>query len=168
MRRPYWQTLLAAVVFLRAMAPTRTAPAARGTTALGPPFSVGQGPTSAAWREEAITRANELEALAIWIVNRRDGKGPSDAEVLEYVQGHLNAVRTTAANEDHALGWWGRRMSAWRGAPHERALGNLDAVEATLLRLAPPPTSPASCRASMRMSTASSTSPTRAGHAWSR
>ena len=77
MRRPYWQTLLAAVVFLRAMAPTRTAPAARGTTALGPPFSVGQGPTSAAWREEAITRANELEALAIWIVNRRDGKGPS-------------------------------------------------------------------------------------------
>lgn len=137
MRRPDWQTLLAAVMFFRAMAPTRTAPAARGITPLGPPFSVGQGPTSAAWREEAITRANELEGLALWIVNRRDGNGPSDADVLEYVQGHLNAVRKTAANDDHALGWWGRRMSAWRGAAHERTLGNLDAVEATLLRLAP-------------------------------
>jgi hypothetical protein len=108
---------------------------------LGPPFVPGRGPSSSAWREEAITRANELEGLATWIEGHRE-RERSDGEVFAYVREHLSAVRRTAAHEDRRpdgkpLGRWTRLMSAWRGAAHERALGNLDAVEATLLRMAP-------------------------------
>jgi hypothetical protein len=109
---------------------------------LGPPFTPGRGPTTSAWREEAITRANELAGLATWIETQREASQPPATATLKYVREHLAAVRTTAANEDRRangkpLGPWTKLRSSWGGASHERALGNLDVVEATLLRLAP-------------------------------
>jgi hypothetical protein len=108
--------------------------------ALGPPFEPGRGPTATAWREEAITRANELQGLATWIV--ATAPVAPDPELLVYLREHLTAVRRTAAREDRRpdgqpFSWYTRVASAWRGAGHERLLGNLDAVEATLLRIAP-------------------------------
>jgi hypothetical protein len=109
---------------------------------LGPPFDPGRGPATSAWREEAIIRANELEGLATWIEMRRSKTEPSAKELLTYVRQHLVTVRTTAAKEDRGpkgrpLWPWTKLRSAWAGAPHQRILGNLDAVEATLLRIAP-------------------------------
>jgi hypothetical protein len=133
-----------AAVLSRALSWTRDHETTERTEqGLGPPFTPGRGPTTSAWREEAITRANELEGLATWIEAHRDKSQPSDAKTLTYVREHLAAVRRTAAKEDRRRGdkplrRWTKFWSAWGGASHERALGNLDAVEATLLRLAPP------------------------------
>lgn len=130
-------------LLLRALAAARNGEATqRAGQILGPPFTPGRGPTTSAWREEAITRANELEGLATWIEAHRDKSEPPDTESLSYVREHLAAVRRTAAKErgddENSLGRLTKLWSSWGGASHERALGNLDAVEATLLRLAPP------------------------------
>ena len=106
----------------------------------GKPFEPGRGPSTSAWREEAITRANELEGLARWIAAQNHLQ--QHADLLAYVRNHLEAVRMTAASVDkhgerQRFGVWNRLVTAWRGAAHERTLGNLDAVEATLLRIAP-------------------------------
>jgi hypothetical protein len=123
-----------------------SAPTSRTEAAspFGTPFEPGRGPTSAAWREEAITRANEFESLAKWIAETAAYPHPPDRELLVYVHEHLKAVRCTAAREDGRHGfwlfrWWTDLVTAWRGANHQRTLGNLDAVEATLLRIAPDP-----------------------------
>ena len=66
-------SVLAGAVLVRALA-AKSAPAPAKPTKpfLGEPFTPGRGPTTAAWREEAITRANELEGLATWIIATSD------------------------------------------------------------------------------------------------
>jgi hypothetical protein len=144
---PRRHTVLIGALLVRALSATTKSVAAAPAgedrqQVLGPPFVPGRGPTTAAWREEVITRANELEGLAVWIAGHVETNQPSDTAILAYVREHLSAVRRTAAGEDRGpddkpLGVWKRLVSSWRGAAHERALSNLDAVEATLLRVAP-------------------------------
>jgi hypothetical protein len=109
---------------------------------LGPPFVPGRGPTTSAWREEALVRANELEGVATWIESR-SSDDPIPTELLSHIREQLLTVRITAAklDQDHygrPLGRWAKLKAAWGGAAHQRVLGNLDAVETTLFRVAPP------------------------------
>jgi hypothetical protein len=111
-----------------------------------------EGPTSAAWREEALTRAQELEALAIWIATASSEKNNPADEFSKRIAKHLEAARETAGggnnqrtgeDEQHnqapsdPQGRWKRWLSSFGGSYVQRAMGNLDAVEAHLLRLAP-------------------------------
>ena len=92
------------------------------------------GPTSSAWREEALTRAEELAGVASWIFANPDHSTPLGG-MQRVIENHLRAARETAGGTDSK-----RRRRAWRaftGSSFERTLGNLDAVEVHLLRLAP-------------------------------
>src|SRR4051812_6762958 len=98
-----------------------------------PPIGVG-GPASAAWREDSLMHAEELRGLASWIA--RDGNGRISDELRESIDRHIDAAREVAGGTD-SRGWPARTIAALRGSSVERTLGNLDAVETTLLRLAP-------------------------------
>src|SRR3954454_3631777 len=92
-----------------------------------PPFPV-ERPAHRPWREGAVTRANELETLRRWLDRGPDaGRTP---ELPAAVRRHLETARETASED----------RSRWRsmtGASLQRTASNLDAAEATLLRLAP-------------------------------
>jgi hypothetical protein len=105
-----------------------------------PGFASVGGPTTSAWREEALTRAAELDGLAAWIEHERadiDDIG----DRVETVRRHIRSAREAAAGaplENGARpGLWGRMQSLSSGSSVERAQGNLDSAEADLLRLAP-------------------------------
>jgi hypothetical protein len=117
----------------------RSAEPADSALPIGPSFPVG-GPTSAAWREEMLTKVKELSGLASWIyANAGDVDRPG--QLAGAIADHLNAAQATAAGKDRTgrerLNLWKRFKSSSGGSSFERALGNLDAVEAHLLRLAP-------------------------------
>jgi hypothetical protein len=100
------------------------------------------GPTTAAWREDALTRASELSGLANWIEAAGADRG-DELRLIASVREQLERARKTAAAVDDP-----RRRAKWRlfarfksssgGSSVERTLGSLDAAEADLLRLAPP------------------------------
>jgi hypothetical protein len=78
-------------------------------------------------------RAHELRGLKGWL----DGDGHNDqrtTELLTAVEKHLAAVRDTAAGKQ---AWPKRLVRGVTGASFERTLGNLDAAEVDLLRIAP-------------------------------
>lgn len=105
------------------------------TTFDAAPLGIG-GPTSSAWREEALTRARELSGFASWVFAHPEHTGPA-GRMPEAIGDHLDAAKVTAAGEDT-----NRPLRAWRaftGSSFERTLGNLDAAEVHLLRLAPSP-----------------------------
>jgi hypothetical protein len=81
-----------------------------------------------------LTRAEELAGLQSWILAHRDRCEPT-GKVPEAISNHLGAAKETAAGKDK------RRLTRmWRvftGSSFERTLGNLDAAEVDLLRLAP-------------------------------
>jgi hypothetical protein len=86
------------------------------------------GPVGSAWREGTLTRATELESLCAWLFPL----GPEPApELNQAVRWHLRAAREAA----------GRRRRFGRlersGPAIERAISNLDAIEAHLLQVAP-------------------------------
>lgn len=86
------------------------------------PFPLG-GPTSKAWREQALTRVAELATQARLQRYRNH-------ELADQIEGHLGEARDAAKNGTNL-------RSAIGGAPLERAASNLDAAEADLLRLLP-------------------------------
>ncbi|HZD70548.1 MAG TPA: hypothetical protein VFA45_17135 [Actinomycetes bacterium] len=88
------------------------------------------GPVSAAWREGTLTRAKELESLCAWL--RRCEEANTSEDLAEAIEQHLTAAREAAEH-----GWRWSRM-ARTGALIERAISNLDAAEADILRVAPP------------------------------
>lgn len=100
----------------------------------GAPLGIG-GPTSSAWREEMLTRAEELSSLAAWVAAHPDHNG-DHAGMASAIQRHLAAARETAAGQNTPRGL--RTWQTMKGSSFERTLGNLDAVEVDLLRLAPP------------------------------
>jgi hypothetical protein len=106
-----------------------------GGPASGPAVLLG-GSTSAAWREEALTRALELEGLAGWIAQQQ-GVDAAGQQLAARVSDHL--ARSTDENPGGRglLKPWRRFKRGVRGASVERTLGSLDAVEADLLRIAP-------------------------------
>ena len=131
--------LLAAVAAARGHrsveAPDEEAPA-------GPSFPIG-GPSSAAWREELLTKAHELSGLASWVAAQPDKATPA-GELPRAIANQLQTARLTASGKDTREGqadkklrWWTRFKASSGGASFERALGNLDAAEVNLLRLAP-------------------------------
>ena len=100
----------------------------------GAPLGIG-GPTSSAWREEMLTRAEELSSLAAWVADHPQNNG-DHAGMAAAIQRHLAAARETAAGQNTPRGL--RTWQTMKGSSFERTLGNLDAVEVDLLRLAPP------------------------------
>lgn len=115
-----------------------------GTATDGGPLPIG-GPTSSAWREELLTRAEELWSIESWILDHRDHSQPV-GNIPAAIDRHIGAAQRTAAGHDkphttrRAL-LRHRFLSSWRvftGSSFERTLGNLDAAEVDLLRLAPP------------------------------
>lgn len=95
------------------------------------------GPTTAAWREEVLTRVEELDGLQKWVLaTTKDGSARNP--LADSIDRHLAAARETAGIGHHPRGF-GNRLAAARvkGSSVERTLGNLDAAETHLLRLAP-------------------------------
>ena len=92
-------------------------------------------PTAAAWCEEVLTRAQELEALATWVCTAGGKSDPAAGEFRDSIAEHLKVARLTAHRKNG--GWWTRLRASSGGSSVERATGNLEAVEAHLLRLAP-------------------------------
>jgi hypothetical protein len=91
------------------------------------------GPTSASWREGALTRTAELEVLTEYFFRYPD----EPPEVLaRRIQRHVNTARDAAVGEK-GRGPWFRVLSMLAGSPHERAASNIDAAEVDLLRMAP-------------------------------
>jgi hypothetical protein len=61
------------------------------------PLGIG-GPTSSAWREEMLTRAEELSGLASWI--RAHPQSGHAGSMPAAIHNHLNAARRTAEGSD--------------------------------------------------------------------
>jgi hypothetical protein len=131
--------LLAAVAAARGHrsfeAPDEAAP-------FGPSFPIG-GPSSAAWREEMLTKAHELSGLASWVAAQPDKAMPA-GDLPRAIANQLRTARLTASGKDTREGQDDKKLSRWTrikassgGASFERTLGNLDAAEVNLLRLAP-------------------------------
>ena len=91
------------------------------------------GPVSAAWREATLTRAKELESLCACESGKRSG---AEARIMQDAIGcHLDAARDAANRAEVA----GKRHPLFRHGPLvERAMTNLHAAEADLLRFASP------------------------------
>jgi hypothetical protein len=121
-------------------------PAAEGIAPIG-------GPVWVAWREGALTRAEELEALCCWVAaknsrksgwiraknSRKNDEVRNNDEILaSAIRRHLDAAREAARAEKLKPKRWFRIFRIIRNGPLiERAMSNLDAAEAHLLNLAP-------------------------------
>jgi hypothetical protein len=111
------------------------------------------GPVWVAWREGALTRAEELEALCCWVTaknsrksgwiraknSRKNDEVRNNDEILaSAIRRHLEATREAARAEKLKPKRWFRIFRIIRNGPLiERAMSNLDAAEAHLLNLAP-------------------------------
>src|SRR5258705_10912745 len=88
-----------------------------------------------------LTEAEELVGLNSWILALRESSEHDPLQptgrMPEAIEQHLSAVKQTACGQDEHL--LGRKWHEFNGSSFERALGNLDAAEVHLLRLAPSP-----------------------------
>jgi hypothetical protein len=89
-----------------------------------------------------LTKVQELWGLKTWIDAHPEKTTPT-GDLPRTIEHQLETARLTAAGGDTRDGtrrvrWWKRFSSSLSGASFERTLGNIDAVEANLLRLAPP------------------------------
>lgn len=112
-----------------AVATVLASPLDSGPVPVPPDYDWGGKPAITSWREGALTRVHELEALARWLM-QVPGAVPDGRLLTAALFEHLDVARAAAA-EPAGL----RRMLT--GAPHERAASNIDAAESTLLRIAP-------------------------------
>ena len=100
-----------------------------------PGLAIG-GPTSAAWREEILARAEGLRFLERWILaNPEPGRGDISG-CAHSITRHLDAARV-AAGGGPETGRIARRWNRFTRSSFERALANLDMAEIDLLRLSP-------------------------------
>ena len=91
------------------------------------------GPVSEGWREGTLTRAEELEALSLWVRPRT--LQDNDEVLTKAICRHLEAARQAARGDPPDPH---KRFRLFRYGPRiERARSNLDAAEAHLLNLAP-------------------------------
>jgi hypothetical protein len=97
---------------------------ASSRTSSGPPFPLTKL-TSAPWREQALTKIGEQRFLLEWISNAADAPPISD-EIRQTIHDHWDAAQDAA------------KQPSRRGASVERVTSHLNAVDADLLRLAPP------------------------------
>lgn len=97
--------------------------------ALGEVLAIG-GPTTSAWREDALARIAELEMLTMMARARSKVEPRIADEMAASIRRHLDTAKTTAEQRP-------RRMAGVAGADVTRVLTNIHAAEADLLRLAP-------------------------------
>jgi hypothetical protein len=99
-----------------------------------PELPIGE-PVPTAWREDVLTRAKELDSLRAWLLDvlQADPTDPWWAAIRE----HLDAVKQAAEGRRGRRGRSHRLWSSMTGSTIGRAMSNLDAAEANLLRLAP-------------------------------
>jgi hypothetical protein len=90
----------------------------------GPPFPLNEL-TTAPWREQALTKIGEQRFLLEWM-SQAPGAQPISDEIRRTIRDHWDATEAAA-----------KRRSR-RGAAVERVTSHLNAVDADLLRLAPP------------------------------
>jgi hypothetical protein len=95
-----------------------------------PEFPIGE-PVPTAWREDALTRAKELDSLRAWLLDA----SPAGANEPWWsaIREHLEAVKQAAEGKRRT----GRVWASVTGSTIGRAMSNLDAAEANLLRVAP-------------------------------
>jgi hypothetical protein len=109
-----------------------TLPASAGDLPPTPAFPVA-GSTTAPWREQALTKVTELHTLTLWL-RRRSPDSALANDLSAAIGEHLRQAKTAAETSQT----WRERWRSWAtGLDVERATSNLDAAEATLLRLAP-------------------------------
>jgi hypothetical protein len=97
---------------------------ASARTTSGPPFPL-HNLTTAPWREQALTKIGEQRFLLEWMSQKTDSQPISD-EIRRTIHDHWDAAEAAA------------KRRSWRGASVERVTSHLNAVDADLLRLAPP------------------------------
>jgi len=99
----------------------------------GPAFPTG-GPTTSSWREQVLARIAELHALTLWLAERRAKAGGDPADSLvDTIVRQLDTAKQAADDRTAKKKW----RAGLRGSDVERVMGNLDAAEANILRLAP-------------------------------
>jgi hypothetical protein len=102
-----------------------------------PEFPIGD-PVGTAWREDVLTRAKELASIRAYLLEctSADAAEPFWAAIGD----HLEAVRQAAEGRKGRKGRRARAARIWSsitGSTLGRAMSNLDAAEANLLRVAP-------------------------------
>jgi hypothetical protein len=101
-----------------------TAPRATSQPASGPPFPL-HGLTVSPWREQALTKIGEQRFLLEWM-SQSAGAQRITGEIRRTIHDHWCAAEAAA------------KRPSRRGASVERVTSHLNAVDADLLRLAPP------------------------------
>jgi len=113
---------------------TAAPPAAPRAQRRTPEFPIGD-PVPTAWREDVLTRAKELDSLRAWLLDGppADPGDPWWAAIRE----HLEAVKQAAEGRRGRRARISRLWASMTGSTIGRAMSNLDAAEASLLRVAP-------------------------------
>ena len=111
-----------------------TPTAASRTHRRTPEFPIGD-PVPTAWREDVLTRAKELASLRAY----RLDAGPADVDDPWWtaIREHLDAVKQAAEGRRGRRAQFHRLWASVTGSTIGRAMSNLDAAEANLLRVAP-------------------------------
>jgi hypothetical protein len=113
---------------------TAPPPAAHRAHRRTPEFPIGD-PVPTAWREDVLTRAKELDSLRAWLL---DGPPASpDDPWWAAIREHLDAVKQAAEGRRGRRARISRVWASMTGSTIGRAMSNLDAAEASLLRVAP-------------------------------
>jgi hypothetical protein len=97
---------------------------ASSRTSSGPPFPLNKL-TTAPWREQALTKIGEQRFLLEWMSHAPGAMAITD-EIRQTIHDHWDAAEGAA------------KRPSRRGASVERVTSHLNAVDANLLRLAPP------------------------------
>jgi hypothetical protein len=100
-----------------------------------PPFPLG-GPTSASWREQALSRIAELRFVSDWMLATGDYDETARMSIRLSIDEHLAAAAQAA--KGGSIWRPGEFVAALTGSGVERVISQLDAVESELLRVAPP------------------------------
>ena len=99
-----------------------------------PEFPIGD-PVATAWREDILTRAKELASIRAYLLECTSAAAADP--FWEAIGDHLAAVRQAAEGRRGRRGRAARLWSGVSGSTIGRAMSNLDAAEANLLRVAP-------------------------------
>lgn len=98
-----------------------------------PPFPL-ERPTSASWREQALSKVAELRFVRDWMLRSLPSDSASD-QAKRTIDDHLDAAASAAKGGSI---WKPRNfVAAVTGSGVERVISQLDAVETELLRIAP-------------------------------
>ena len=109
-------------------------PVAARTHRRSPEFPIGE-PVPTAWREDVLTRAKELDSLRAWLLESAPAD-PADPW-WSAIREHLDAVKQAAEGRRGRRARISRVWASMTGSTIGRAMSNLDAAEANLLRVAP-------------------------------